>query len=63
MEIKQVTIIPTVPFNFDATFYKPDHFTSGDNIWQPGVRWQTWRWKSSNSSKTTNSRKRSFISW
>lgn len=36
---------PTAPFAFDATFYKPDHFTSGDNFWQPGVRWQTWAWK------------------
>lgn len=39
----EVKVIPTVPFNFDATFFKPGHFTSGDNFWQPGTRWQTWR--------------------
>lgn len=36
-------IQPTVPFNFDATFHKPAHFPSGDNYWEPGVRWQTFR--------------------
>ena len=46
LKIKQsVNIFPTQPFNFDATFHKPDHFTSGDNIWQPGFRLQTWTWK------------------
>jgi 3-methyladenine DNA glycosylase/8-oxoguanine DNA glycosylase len=35
-------LTPTAPFNFDATFHKPDHFTSGDNAWEPGIRWQTW---------------------
>ncbi len=40
-----ITITPTSPFNFDATFHKPDHFTSGDNIWQQGIRWQTWFWR------------------
>jgi 3-methyladenine DNA glycosylase/8-oxoguanine DNA glycosylase len=35
-------LTPSAPFNFDATFHKPDHFTSCDNCWQPGVRWQTW---------------------
>ena len=38
------TIKPTTPFNFDATFHKPDHFPSGDNHWQPGCRWQTMFW-------------------
>lgn len=38
-------IRPTKPFAFDPTFHKPDHFTSGDNYWEPGVRWQTWNWK------------------
>lgn len=38
----RITIRPTAPFLFDATFHKPDHFTSGDNLWQPGIRWQTW---------------------
>ncbi len=48
MEIKrvnQVILRPTAPFNFDATSHKPDHFTSGDNCWEKGVRWQTWRWQ------------------
>ena len=48
MKLKQVAlleIIPSSPFNFDFTFYKPDHFTSGDNFWQPGIRWQTWLWQ------------------
>ncbi len=40
---KTIEIIPTTPFDFDSTFHKPDHFTSGDNYWEPGVRWQTWR--------------------
>ena len=45
---KQATIEvkPTSPFNFDATFHKPDHFTSGDNYWEKGIRWQTWLWPS-----------------
>ncbi len=41
----KLVVYPTAPFNFDATFHKPDHFTSGDNFWQPGIRWQTWNWK------------------
>src|SRR3990167_55329 len=36
---------PLAPFNFDATFHKPDHFTSGDNLWEVGTRWQTWTWR------------------
>ncbi len=36
---------PKTPFCFDATMHKPDHFPSGDNEWQPGVRWQTMLWK------------------
>ena len=44
-KIKTVFLIPSIPFDFDSTFYKPDHFTSGDNEWQPGIRWQTWFWK------------------
>jgi len=39
-----IEIVPTVPFDFDATFHKPDHFTSGDNSWEPGIKWQTWNW-------------------
>ncbi len=38
-------IKPTAPFNFDATFHKPDHFPSADNAWQPGQRWQTMLWQ------------------
>ena len=44
--IKNVTVEPTAPFDFDSTFHKPDHFTSGDNYWEPGIRWQTWEWES-----------------
>jgi len=42
---KSLTIRPTKPFAFDPTFYKPDHFTSGDNYWESGIRWQTWNWQ------------------
>lgn len=43
---KKVTeFFPTPPFNFDATMHKPSHFPSNDTQWQPGVRWQTMRWK------------------
>lgn len=45
MKLKKISsteIIPIAPFDFDSTFHKPDHFTSGDNYWEPGVRWQTW---------------------
>lgn len=48
MKLKKVKIVeltPTAPFNFDATFHKPDHFTSGDNEWQQGIRWQTCFWQ------------------
>ena len=40
--IQTVALTPTIPFDFDSTFHKPDHFTSGDNDWEPGIRWQTW---------------------
>lgn len=42
---KTVRVVPTKPFAFDPTFHKPDHFTSGDNDWKPGTRWQAWNWK------------------
>lgn len=42
--LKTIVLYPTVPFCFDPTFHKPDHFTSGDNHWEPGIRWQTWQW-------------------
>lgn len=47
MKLKQilsVELYPKPPFNFDATFHKPSHFPSNDNIWKRGVRWQTWQW-------------------
>lgn len=40
-----IELLPKAPFNFDATFHKPDHFPSGDNEWKPGIRWQTMLWK------------------
>jgi len=40
-----VELLPTAPFNFDATLHKPDHFPSADHAWQPGVRWQTMLWQ------------------
>lgn len=42
---KTIRVKPIKPFAFDPTFHKPDHFTSGDNYWKKGVRWQTWNWK------------------
>ena len=42
---KSITLKPGKPFAFDPTFHKPNHFTSGDNLWRPGIRWQTWRWQ------------------
>lgn len=42
---KIVEIKPTSPFAFDPTFHKPDHFTSGDNYWEEGIKWQTWNFK------------------
>lgn len=44
--VKTIDISVTKPFNFDATFHKPDHFPSSDNYWEPSVRWQTWLWES-----------------
>ena len=38
-------IAPSVPFAFDPTFHKPDHFTSGHNLWEPGTCWQTLNWQ------------------
>jgi 3-methyladenine DNA glycosylase/8-oxoguanine DNA glycosylase len=48
MDLRQVAtleLVPTPPFDFDSTFHKPDHFTTSDNCWEPGVRWQTWIWQ------------------
>jgi len=44
-KVASIEIIPTHPFDFDSTFHKPDHFTSGDNYWEPGIKWQTWLWQ------------------
>ena len=41
----QLEIIPTKPFHFDSTFYKPGHFPSQDTKWEPGKRWQTMLWQ------------------
>jgi 3-methyladenine DNA glycosylase/8-oxoguanine DNA glycosylase len=42
---RSVDLTPAAPFHFDVTLYKPDHFPSADNLWQPGIRWQTMRWQ------------------
>ena len=43
-KLKTVELKPTTPFQFDPTYHKPDHFTTGDNFWEPGIRWQTFSW-------------------
>jgi len=48
MKLKKETtleIIPTSPFHFDSTFFKPGHFPSNDTKWESGRRWQTMLWK------------------
>jgi len=46
LNIKQkLEIIPTSPFHFDSTFYKPAHFPTSDTKWEPGKRWQAMLWK------------------
>ena len=35
---KTISIRPISPFNFDATFFKPDHFTTDDHSYEKGVR-------------------------
>lgn len=40
-----IELIPSSPFDFDATFHKPDHFPSNDSFWEPGVKWQTYFWQ------------------
>ncbi len=44
-KVASLELVPTAPFDFDSTFHKPDHFTTGDNHWEAGIRWQTWRWQ------------------
>jgi len=43
--INKVEITPSAPFAFDPTFHKPDHFTSGGNLWESGTRWHTLNWQ------------------
>lgn len=45
---KTFKIKPQKPFDFDSTFHKPDHFTTGDNYYKKGIRWQTWNWQGKN---------------
>jgi len=46
LQTRQVgELLPSAPFNFDATMHKPDHFPAPDNAWEPGVRWQTMLWQ------------------
>lgn len=46
LKLQQVVKVkPIKPFVFDPTFHKPDHFTSDDNHWESGIRWQTWNWQ------------------
>ncbi len=44
-KVRKLEIIPTKPFHFDSTFYKPAHFPTNDTKWKPGKRWQTMLWK------------------
>jgi len=44
-KVKSVGVVLRAPFDFDSTFHKPDHFTSGDNFWKAGIRWQTCNWQ------------------
>jgi len=41
--VRKAEIEPTPPFCFDGTVFKPLHFPSGDQTWEPGVLWQTIR--------------------
>lgn len=43
-QVRTVALTPASPFNFDATFHKPAHFASGDNYWEPGLKWQTFHY-------------------
>ncbi len=42
--VKTLSIEPTTPFDFDSTFFKPDHFTTDDHEYVKGIRWQTMNW-------------------
>ncbi|GAI17619.1 unnamed protein product [marine sediment metagenome] len=43
---KSIILEPKVPYNFDASFYKPSHFPSSDNVWEKEKYWITMIWKS-----------------
>jgi len=46
LKIKErLEIIPTSPFHFDSTFFKPAHFPTKDTKWESGKRWQTMLWR------------------
>jgi len=36
---KTVELKPIPPFNFDATVFKPAHFSTSDTAWVSGKRW------------------------
>ena len=40
---KSFFIYPSPPFHFDGTFYKPSHFPSKLEYWEPGRHWQALR--------------------
>jgi 3-methyladenine DNA glycosylase/8-oxoguanine DNA glycosylase len=42
--VETLIIEPTIPFDFDGTFHKPDHFTTDDHEYVKGIRWQTMNW-------------------
>jgi len=42
---KSVILMPKAPYNFDANFHKPSHFSSSDNFWEKGKYWITMVWK------------------
>lgn len=43
---KSIILEPKAPYNFDANFYKPSHFSSSDNVWEKEKYWITMIWKS-----------------
>jgi len=42
---QDIELVPTSPFHFSSTFYKPGHFPSSDTKWENGKRWQTMLWQ------------------
>jgi len=35
--VKTINIEPTIPFDFDSTFFKPDHFTTDVHEYGEGI--------------------------